>query len=472
MKLRQFVMVYAALAVFLMGAAVAGITAKAGTETPAYITADYTGGAVVVDGEINRKDLTVNAVYADGTILEVKDYTLSTEVVKREGENKIAVIYLGKTTSFTVVGKEVEEIFPFYTGELISIDNAVDARNVSVFVAFSDNSYEQVFDFTLENEVITREGDNDVTVRYGKKSTTMTVTGQAKKNCVSLIVTYTGDEVMLGNLIDRDKIFVTAAYDDGSVEDIVKYDISTETPTMLGINTIVVSYGGKTATFILEGIARTIDTLYAEYTGEVVEIGRDVRKADIKVVATYSDGVSEEVTDFDLPSPTIYYIGTHTKTVHYMGLTADIYVTGVEQAETSYDNAATYTATNNVRSLTCSIACPNGVDSSLIRFSTLRKVQISKALTREVRKSSFIVFTIDASEIDDELPLEMKIFTPEDMSADQCVLYYTPDRETTIGVMEYDITGEHEFTLKLYKSGTYILTCETRLIRYLRRKKN
>jgi len=463
-------MTYAAAALFVMSAAVAIISARAGTETPAYITAEYNGGAVVVDGKLDRADLTVNAVYADGTIVEVTDYTLSTDVVKSEGENRIAVIYLGKTTSFTVTGKEVDEIFPFYTGELISIGNAVDARNVSVFIAFSDESYEQVYDFELENITVTEVGENQVTVKYGKKSTTFTVEGQENKEISSLIVTYTGDAVMLGNLIDRDKIFVTAAYADATVESIVNYDISTDTPTMLGINTIVVSYRGKTATFTLEGIERTIESLSAVYNGNPIEIGKDVRKADITVTATYSDGVSEEVTDFYLPSPTIYYIGTHTKTVHYMGLTADIYVTGVEQAETDYSNAATFTATNSIKTLTCTIAVPNGVDNSLIEFTNLRKVQISKALTREVRKSNFIVFEIDASQIEDELPLEMKVYVPEDMTADQCVLYYTPDRYTTIGVMEYEITGDDEITTTLYKSGTYILTCETRLLRYRKKR--
>ena len=465
-------MVYAAAAVFLMSAACAMFSVKAGTETPAYITAEYSGGAVIVDGSIDRAKLTVNAVYADGTIVEVNDYTLSTEVVKREGENRIAVIYLGKTTSFTVVGKEVEEIFPYYTGELISIDNAVDARNLSVFCSFSDGSYEQVYDFTLENDVIRHVGDNEVTVKFGKKSETFVVQGQDNKPIVSLFVTYTGDEVMMGNLIDRDQIYVTAAYDDATVEDIMVYDISTDTPTMLGANIIVVSYRGKTATFTLEGIERTIASLSAEYNGEPVELGKDVRKADIIVKATYSDGVVETVTDFDLPSPTIYYVGSHTKTVHYMGLTADIYVTGVEEAETNYDNAAVYTATNGIRSCTCMIAVPSGVDNTLIEFETLRKVQISKALTREVRRSNFIVFDIDASQIEYELPLEMKIYTPTDMKADQCVLYFTPDRKTTIGVMEYDITGDDEITLKIYKSGTYILTTETRVLRYLKRRKS
>jgi hypothetical protein len=114
------------------------------------------------------------------------------------------------------------------------------------------------------------------------------------------------------------------------------------------------------------------------------------------------------------------------------------------------------------------IAVPSGVDNSLVKFQNLRKVQVSKALTREVRRSNFIVFNIDASDIEYELPLEMKVYTPYDIKADQCVLYYTPDRKTTIGVMEYEITGEDEITLLIYKSGTYILTCETRVFRSIK----
>lgn len=469
-KFKKFVMIYAAAAVFIMSIAILVISAKAGTEAPAYITAEYNGNPIVVDSSIDRENLRVCAVYADGTILEVSNYTLSTEVVQKEGANEISVIYLGKTTSFTVMGKLVNEIFPYYTGELVSIGNAVDARNVSVYVSFSDESFEQVYSFSILNPDITEAGEQQVTVEFGGKTADFTVVGQEPKELKRLDVTYTGDEVMLGNLINRDEIYVTASYADGSVESIINYDISTDTPTMLGVNVIVISYDNKTTTFMLEGIPRTIDSLSAEYHGQPIEIGMEVRKADITVVATYSDGVSEVVTDFDLPSPKIYFVGSHVKTVHYMGLTADIYVTGVEEAETSYDNAAVFEASNPFRSATIRIALPSGVDPSLVQFSNLKRVAVSKALTREVRRTNFVVFHIDASRIDDELPLEMKIKIPEGMRPEDCVLYYTPDLTTTIGTMQYEYTEDGEMTLLFYKSGNYILTTETRIRRYFKEK--
>lgn len=468
-KFKKFVMIYAAAAVFVMSIALLVISAKAGTEAPAYITAEYTGNAVVVDGSIDRENLRVCAVYADGTVLEVSNYTLSTDVVLKEGANEISVIYLGKTTSFTVMGKLVNEIFPYYTGELVSIGNAVDARNVSVYVSFSDESFEEVDSFSILNPDITEAGEQEITVEYGGQTATFTVTGQERKALKRLDVTYIGDEVMLGNLIDKTQIFVTASYEDGSVESIINYEISTDTPTMLGANVIVISYDNKTTTFILEGIPRTIESLSAEYHGKPVEIGNEVRKADITVIATYSDGVSEEVTDFDLPSPKIYFVGSHVKTVHYMGLTADIYVTGVEEAETSYDNAAEFEIYNNFKSAYVRIALPSGVNPAKVQFANLQRIAVSKALTREVKRTNFIVFHVDASLIDDELPLEMKIRIPYGMRPEDCVLYYTPDLTTTIGTMEYEYTEDGEMTLLFYKSGNYILTTETRFRRYLRK---
>ena len=465
-KFKKFVMIYAVAAVFVMSIALLVISAKAGTDTPAYITAEYNGNAIVVDSSIDRENLRVCAVYPDGTVVEVSNYTLSTDVVLKEGANEISVIYLGKTTSFTVMGKLVNEIFPYYTGELVSIGNAVDARNVSVFVSFSDESFEEVKSFSILNPDITEVGEQPVTVSFGGKTADFTVIGQEKKTLKKLDVTYTGDEVMLGNLIDRDKIFVTASYEDGTVESIINYDISTETPTMLGINVIVISYDNKTVTFNLEGIPRTIDSLFAEYTGAPVEIGKEVRKADITVIATYSDGVSETVTDFDLPSPKIYFVGSHVKTVHYMGLTADIYVTGVEEAETSYENAPEFTVSNRFKTAYVRIALPSGINQSKVQVTELPRIRVSKALTREVRRTNFIVFNIDASQIDDELPLEMKIAIPYGMRQQDCVLYYTPDLTTTIGLMEYEYTEDGEMTLLLYKSGNYILTTETRYRRY------
>ncbi len=460
-KAKKFVMLYAAFALCVMGIMMYATGAKADTEVPSYIYATYEGESVMVDQKIDLTQLKVWAVYTDGTRVEVSDYYLATETVSKVGENKIAVVYLGKSAYFSVWGKSVTQIYPAYTGNPLSIGNAVDKRNVFVYAVYSDGSTELVTEFLLYSPTITKLGENTVFVAFGGKVSPVTVTGIIPQTVKALTVTYTGGDVMMGNAIDRNLIYVTASYEDGTTEPIINYEISTETPTMLGINTIVVSYDNRTATFNLNGIERSITSLTARYTGSSVEVGKEVRKSDILVTATYGDGTTEKVTDFDLPSPVIYFVGSHVKTVHYMGLTADIYVIGEEAKETSYDNAATFTVSNGIQKAVCSVALPSDIDAGMISGSSLSNSYVSRVVTRAVRKSRFITFQLEVDyDIEEELPLEMKITVPAGFDAEDCALYFTPNRTTIIAQMNSKVNDNGELITTIYKTGTYILSFE------------
>ena len=74
------------------------------------------------------------------------------------------------------------------------------------------------------------------------------------KTLTSISVTYAGGEVTVGTaLTDLTGITVTAHYSDGSTDTITGYTLSGE--IVEGKNTITVSYGGKTTTFTVTGVA-------------------------------------------------------------------------------------------------------------------------------------------------------------------------------------------------------------------------
>ena len=72
----------------------------------------------------------------------------------------------------------------------------------------------------------------------------------------SISATYTGGEVAVGTSLDSlTGITVTAHYSDGSTDTITDYALSGE--IVEGKNTITVSYGGKTTTFTVTGVAES-----------------------------------------------------------------------------------------------------------------------------------------------------------------------------------------------------------------------
>jgi len=437
------------------------VHASANTVLPTYISAIYTGEAGLVGDEINREDLLVQAFYDDGSVVDITEYTLSTERIMKEGENEISVVYYGRRTSFFVTGKRVSSLTAFYVGEDVSVGNAISKTNVYVYAYYSDGSSDEVRDFMVNSPVISKVGTNRIFVVYGGMSTYIDVTGRVGGTVSSILVTYNGGDVMLGSPINRDDLYVTALYTDGSSETIANYQLSKDSPDMIGANTIIVSYKYRTESFVVNGYERGVEKLTARYTGSGVEVGTEVRKADIKVTATFTDGTVEEVTDFDLPTPVIYFVGSHIKTVHYMGHTADIYVIGIEAMPTSYANASEFTVSNGIQSADCKIAVPSGVDSSVITGVSLRKASVSQVVPRAIRKSDFIAFEITAEpDGEDELPLEMKITVPAGFDPKDCVLYYTPNRKTIIARMNTFVNEEGELEVTIHKTGTFLLAYE------------
>lgn len=434
---------------------------KAAEDVPLYIYVDYFGGPGLVGAKIPRDKIRVHAAYADGTNVEVTDYQLSVDVIPKEGTNQIAVAFQGRQASFFVMGRTVSALSAYYTGAEISVGNAVSKKNVYAYVTYNDGSFDIITEFEIENPVIQQVGESVITLSYGGKTTEIVVNGRTPGKLSALQATYDGGEVMLGTKINRDNIYVSALYEDGTSESIESYELSVESPTMIGANTVIVTYGNATAKFMVTGYERGIEKLYARYIGDGVEVGKEVRKNDIEVIATYMDGTVEQVEDFDLPTPVIYFEGAHMKTVHYMGLTAEIYVIGIEEKPVSYANAFNFSISNGIVDAECSLALPSGLNPELFSGESLRKASVSQVVPRAIRKSDFIVFEFSAEpEGDGELPLEMKIIPPDDSDPEDCVLYYTPNRKTMIGRMNSYVNDDGEIVVTIYKTGTFLLTYE------------
>lgn len=124
-------------------------------------------------------------------------------------------------------------------------------------------------------------GSATITATCGSVSATCFVTvdiaegGQVTLTSIS--ATYTGGDVAVGtSLNDLTGITVTAHYSDGSTSNITEYTLSGT--IVEGENTITVSYGGKTTTFIVVGISEPAlyplnnGELYNTYTGVTLAV--------------------------------------------------------------------------------------------------------------------------------------------------------------------------------------------------------
>lgn len=204
---------------------------------------------------------------------------------------------------------------------------------------------------TVSGTMPNPENTSSMTISYGGKSTTVSVTMEAAAPTLTgLTATYTGGAVAAGTTLDQLNVVVKATYSDESTSAALTkgtdYTLSgTLTPGQA--NTITVTgegtYTGFTTTFsvTVEAAAPTLTGLSATYTGGTVAAGTTLSQLTEVVKATYSDGSTSAAltkgTDYTL-SGTLTAGQTNTVTVTgkgaYAGLTAVTFEVTVE-AESS-----------------------------------------------------------------------------------------------------------------------------------------
>lgn len=119
----------------------------------------------------------------------------------------------------------------------------------------------------------------------------------------SISATYTGGSVAVGTAVTSlTGITVKATYSDGSTKTITGYTLSGTIAE--GSNTITVSYGGKTTTFTVTGIAEEIEYTELSNSADSWEVGgiqpqgtNSTNTARLRTIATLSDDVKKISVD-------------------------------------------------------------------------------------------------------------------------------------------------------------------------------
>lgn len=197
---------------------------------------------------------------------------------------------------------------------------------------------------TVSGTMPTPGNTSTMTISYGGKSTTVSVTMEAAAPTLTgLTATYTGGAVAAGTTLDQLNVVVKATYSDGSTSAALTkgtdYTLSgmltpgqTNTITVTGTGT----YAGHTTTFSVTVAAAppTLTGLTATYTGGTVAAGTTLAQLTEVVKATYSDGTTSAAltkgTDYTL-SGTLTAGQANTVTVTgkgtYAGFTTSFSVT-------------------------------------------------------------------------------------------------------------------------------------------------
>lgn len=143
-----------------------------------------------------------------------------------------------------------------------------------------------------------------------------------------LTATYSGASVVIGKDYDEKYLEVTLVYDDGTTEKVDSYDVSGKKVTAEGENKFVIIYRGLTAQFYVYGKKVVgVSAILYRYN---YSLGNGPDEKDLSVTLNYSDGSSEETTEYLVSPATASKIGSQELSVVSHGQSTKITVWGEE----------------------------------------------------------------------------------------------------------------------------------------------
>ncbi len=188
-------------------------------------------------------DLVVTATYSDGKSVVVTDYEVSGFDSKNPGQQTVVISYEGKTTAFNVKVNKAALTNLSVSGNKETYEWG-DQLDLVVTASYADNSSKEVTDYTVSGFDSSKPGNQTVTVTYEGKSISFDV----KVNNPALTGITAASKKDSYNYGERLKLTVTASYADGSKVEISNYQVSGYNSKEAGIQTITVTFEGKTCT--------------------------------------------------------------------------------------------------------------------------------------------------------------------------------------------------------------------------------
>lgn len=209
-----------------------------------------------VGDKLDTSGLVIGAKYGDNNIKEISGYSISPSTLDTAGTQTITVTYGGLSTTFKVtvnvvnvskisIGTKPKKL-TYYVG-----DN-IDTTGLVLKVTYSDGTIGNVSSgFTISPKTLNKAGTQNVTVKYGDKSTSYSVTVNSVSITKLAIKTNpTKMNYFQGEYLDTTGLVLQATYNNGTVKDITAgYTLSVSKLDTLGSQTVTVKYSGKSCSF-------------------------------------------------------------------------------------------------------------------------------------------------------------------------------------------------------------------------------
>ena len=209
-----------------------------------------------------------------------------------------------------------------------------DKTGMRVIARYSDGSTKEVTDYDVIGGENLTQDITSVTIRYTEngiiKTTTQPITVNSNETEITLSEIYIEEEPTKtvyeeGENFDAAGMVVIARYSDGSSKEIENYDVIGGENLKAGTTSVTISYTEN-------GVTKTTEQSIIVNKGQVVlsgiyvsqspnkisyQEGENFDKTGMKVIATYSDGSSKEITNYEVIGGENLTSGTTSVTISY-----------------------------------------------------------------------------------------------------------------------------------------------------------
>ena len=271
------------------------------------IEAEYVGEDVTVGQSVKKKDIRVTVYFTDGSMEEeITNFTIKSDVVRKEGENVLRVSYGGKNADIFVYGippLAVEEIDAWYEGEGVIVGNAPDKSLLHAIAYYNDGTEKEITNYTLLPDTVTKVGTNRITLIYDSEKVVFEVEGLPKE-VLAITAKYNGPALEIGDKVNKKYVTVTATFNDGSKGPITDFTIPSPKIYEIGLNEIWIECGDAEPVSIL---VRGVKAEYVDYSNAVsTEIKKETTVFEMDFAVPYPYD-SEDLKTVQLKSNEIGY---------------------------------------------------------------------------------------------------------------------------------------------------------------------
>lgn len=254
------------------------------------------------------------------------------------GEKTIIVTYAGKTASYTVNVTAVSlasielDYSNVKTSYLVGDEFSAAGLIVTAVMNNGTRSNVSLSDCSFSGYDLTVAGGYPVTVSYGGKSATYTITVAEPIGVIvgiSLNDSAAKKEFEAGDAFTAAGLIVTVNFEGGSSEVVDAsactfdgYDMDT-----VGTHTVTVKYGGKTAEYDITVVAARLDRITVDHSAAKREylVNGTFEYSGLVVTAHYANGAQKTLdeSEYTVSEPDMTTVGVKTVTVEYEQKTAE-----------------------------------------------------------------------------------------------------------------------------------------------------